>query len=145
MSLDWVQIEFGTARYDQMIDLRTRVLRTPLGLVFKPEDLARDADDALFGLLDGEAMVGCLILTPVDEDRIKMRQVAIDPARQNGGLGSHMVGESEAWARQNGYTDMVLHARQTAVRFYEKLGYAVVDEPFEEVGIPHRRMVKRLA
>ena len=31
---------------------------------------------------------------------------------------------------------MSLHARQIAVPFYERLGYTIVGEPFEEVGIP---------
>jgi predicted GNAT family N-acyltransferase len=39
---------------------------------------------------------------------------------------------------------MILHARATAVPFYLRLGYTVVGEPFEEVGIPHRGMEKAL-
>jgi predicted GNAT family N-acyltransferase len=39
---------------------------------------------------------------------------------------------------------MILHAREAAVPFYLKLGYALAGEPFEEVGIPHRAMEKTL-
>ena len=42
------------------------------------------------------------------------------------------------------FSVMVLHARQTAVPFYLKLGYAEVGAPFQEVGIPHRCMEKPL-
>ena len=35
---------------------------------------------------------------------------------------------------------MVLHARQTAVPFYERLGYETYGEPFVEVTIPHIAM-----
>jgi len=39
---------------------------------------------------------------------------------------------------------MVLHAREAAIPFYLRLGYELEGEPFTEVGIPHRRMVKLL-
>ena len=39
---------------------------------------------------------------------------------------------------------MTLHARQVAVPFYERLGYSIVGEPFEEVSIPHFKMEKGL-
>jgi predicted GNAT family N-acyltransferase len=31
------------------------------------------------------------------------------------------------------------------VPFYERLGYAVYGDPFEEVGVPHRHMRRALA
>lgn len=37
---------------------------------------------------------------------------------------------------------MVLHARDSALDFYLSLGYSIVGDPFEEVGIPHHRMEK---
>ena len=39
---------------------------------------------------------------------------------------------------------MTLHAREAAVPFYERLGYLSEGEPFDEVGLPHRAMRKRL-
>ena len=38
-----------------------------------------------------------------------------------------------------------MHARDTAVPFYEKLGYLCCGEPFEEVGIAHIKMQKQLS
>jgi predicted GNAT family N-acyltransferase len=38
-----------------------------------------------------------------------------------------------------------LHARLTAIGFYEKSGYVVSGGEFLEVGIPHVKMVKRIA
>lgn len=43
-------------------------------------------------------------------------------------------------ARTEGISELVLHSREGVVSFYGKLGFTVVGEPFEEVGIPHRRM-----
>jgi len=39
---------------------------------------------------------------------------------------------------------MVMHARKTALGFYEKLGYNVVGDEFTEVTIPHFVMEKNL-
>ncbi|HRF26714.1 MAG TPA: GNAT family N-acetyltransferase [Ferruginibacter sp.] len=37
-----------------------------------------------------------------------------------------------------------MHARDSAVGFYEKLGYKVIGEGFMEVNLPHHLMVKEL-
>jgi predicted GNAT family N-acyltransferase len=39
---------------------------------------------------------------------------------------------------------MAMHARKTASGFYEKLGYKVASDEFEEVTIPHYVMQKKL-
>ena len=52
-------------------------------------------------------------------------------------------GERELHAA--GIRHLRLAARQTAVGFYARLGYAVDGEPFIEKTIPHRTMRKMLA
>jgi predicted GNAT family N-acyltransferase len=37
-----------------------------------------------------------------------------------------------------------MHARKSAVGFYEKLGYEIEGDEFEEVTIPHYEMQKTL-
>jgi predicted GNAT family N-acyltransferase len=37
-----------------------------------------------------------------------------------------------------------MHARKTAMGFYEKLGYEKIGDEFTEVTIPHYKMEKRL-
>jgi predicted GNAT family N-acyltransferase len=41
-----------------------------------------------------------------------------------------------------GITHLLMHARLSAVGFYQKLGYEKVGGSFTEVGIPHVRMEK---
>lgn len=85
------------------------------------------------------------MLRPLLDGDVRMRQVAVVPELQGQGIGRAMVEYSEALARTVGFTRMILHARETAVAFYEKLGYAKVGERFVEVTIPHWAMAKRLA
>lgn len=142
----FLPVPFATPLFDDMVALRTRVLRDPLGLKFTPEQLAAEWDQRHFACLDQNwNLKGCLTLVGQEKGRVKMRQVAVDPASQGKGVGQFMVEQSEAWAREHGFGIMALHARKTAVPFYEKLGYRTEGEEFEEVGIPHFSMTKNLA
>jgi predicted GNAT family N-acyltransferase len=73
-----------------------------------------------------------------------MRQVAVAVDAQGRGIGRLLVAEAEAESRRRGWTRMVLHARDAAIPFYLKHGYATEGEPYLEVGIPHRTMAKSL-
>lgn len=125
--------------------MRRRILRTPLGLDFDPEELEKEVRDLHVAGFELARLVGCLVLSPVSSDEIKMRQVAVDEEIQGRGIGTELVLYSERLARDRGYRRMILHARDTAVPFYNRLNYAPDGEPFEEVTIPHQAMVKELA
>jgi len=130
--------------YALCVALRRDILRKPLGLEFSEPQLAAEAGDLHLACFEGEELIGCLLLSDRGGGRVQMRQVAVREDLQGRGLGAAMVAESEAEARRRGFATMILHARATAVPFYLKLGYALVGEPFEEVGIPHRGMEKAL-
>lgn len=137
--------EFGTPAYDESVKLRHDILREPLGMVFYVEDLEKEYNQTHIGYYDENGvMVGCLILQDYGEDIAKMRQVAVAENQQGKGVGKRMVAFSEVYARQNGFKKMVLHARETACPFYDKLGYQRVGERFNEVDIPHFKMEKVL-
>jgi predicted GNAT family N-acyltransferase len=130
--------------YALCVALRRDILRKPLGLEFSEAQLAAEAGDLHLAAFEGEELVACLLLTDRGGGRVQMRQVAVREDRQGRGLGAALVAESEAEARRRGFATMILHAREAAVPFYLKLGYALAGEPFEEVGIPHRAMEKAL-
>lgn len=144
MNLSFCQIKHGTEEYQTTIDLRDRVLRQPLGLEFTQEQLDAEHTDYHLTAWQDDQLVGCLILTPGEQGRIKMRQVAIDPDWQGKGVGKQLVQYSEQFAKEKGFTTMYCHARDLAVPFYEKLGYHTVGEPFVEVTITHFVMQKSI-
>jgi hypothetical protein len=129
--------------YAQSVELRREVLRRPLGLDFSAEELSAEGDEIRCVAVRDDRVVGTLNLVR-SELAFKMRQVAVDPTSQGQGIGKRLVQFSEEVARRAHAERVVLHARETAVPFYLALGYAIVDEPFTEVGIPHRRMFKML-
>lgn len=142
MELSYKIIEYGSAEFEAEVDLRYRVLRQPLGLEFTPEQLATEQDQIHIGAFMGNDLVGCLILVEVDDNTLKMRQVAVEPELQRQGIGQKLVSYSEYHAIESGYCRIEMHARETAVSFYEDLGYEVVSDEFIEVGIPHYKLEK---
>lgn len=143
-TVEFREIDYDSTEYDAAFVLRSRVLREPLGLRPAPEERPAEAELVHLGAFEGPVLVGCLMLQALGEGRVKMRQVAVDFHRQRGGLGTRLVRYSEEVARRAGHQEMVLHARQKAVPFYERLGYATRGEPFVEVTLPHIAMWRRL-
>jgi len=66
----------------------------------------------------------------------------VSPAHQRRGVGTRIMNELEADLRSRGFRNLVLHARASAVGFYEKLGYVLVGDAFIDVTLAHFRMVK---
>lgn len=138
------QIEFGSPEYEATVALRDAVLRRPLGLEFSPAQLAAESADYHLACFRDDELAGCLILVPGTAGRIQMRQVAVAGHAQGQGVGRALIVFAEEFARGHGFHEMTLHARETAVPFYHKLGYQRVGERFEEVTLPHWEMRKPL-
>ena len=142
-----LEAKFNSALYWAAVQLRREVLRFPLGLDFSGAELSLEQGQTHWVVADaGEVSASATIVWPTAKtDPVKVRQVAVANARQGQGLGRKVMEACENHARERGYETVALHARETAVPFYLGLGYILVGEPFEEVGIPHRKMKKSLA
>lgn len=136
------EITYGSVEYQLEIELRSRVLREPLGLQFTEKELAKDVQDIHLGAFQDSQLVGCVILSPLNQHQVKMRQVAVDFKVQGQGVGRKLVKAFEIKAQQLGFSEIHLNARETAISFYLRLGYIVYGEAFMEVKIPHRQMKK---
>lgn len=137
-------IAYGSPEYDRMVEIRNDILRKPLGLVFSEEELQRDMHDILIAAFDEDIMLACCILTREGPETCKLRQMAVQKNRQGKGIGAAIIHFAENIARDKGYRKIIMHARSSAVGFYEKLGYATYGDPFEEVTLPHFSMQKTL-
>lgn len=144
--LDFKIIEYKSAEYDKMVELRHRILREPLGLVFTDQDLQKDEKSLLLVATfpGSDQIVGCCILSPISEYTMQLRQMAVDNFYQGKGLGHELLQFAEKTASKYNYEYIYLHARQVAVNFYKKNGYTIEGDQFTEVGIPHFEMLKRI-
>ncbi|MBL7765034.1 MAG: GNAT family N-acetyltransferase [Chitinophagaceae bacterium] len=137
-------IDYTSPFYEDVLHLRNEVLRKPIGLNLFEEDLREDRDQYIIIATDVKTLMGCIMLKIVDEKTVKFRQMAIYPNYQQQGIGRGIMHYAEIFCLLNEYHKVELHARISAKDFYSRLGYQTVGEEFEEVGIPHIKMVKSL-
>lgn len=144
--IKFIDIEFGSSRYKELLDLRYKVLLQPLGLKFLDSYREEEATFLHIGCLEGstDKLIGGLILVPVDNEEIRVMQVAIDPVHQGEGIGRKLIEHTVSIAKEIGYEKLVMHAMLSVVGFYEKLGFKQDSDLFEEKGISFVRMVKDL-
>lgn len=142
-------LEYGTVSYRQMVDLRDKILRKPLGLTFNLEFLESERNDILIGCFDistsEQPILGCCILSPsADKGCMQLRQMAVAEAFQRAGIGTLILRFAEQEALLRNVDKLFLHARAYAVPFYQKMGYQAIGPSFIEVGLPHFNMEKEL-
>jgi len=137
-------IDHGSREYQQMVHLRNEILRRPLGLQFTPEELEKEKEEILIGAFEEEKMLGCCMLIMEAANSVRLRQMAVLNNLQGKGIGRALMQFAENIARDRGFHKITMHARKTAVGFYEKLGYRISGQEFEEVTIPHYVMEKLL-
>ena len=143
-SIEVRTLPYGTAEYLAATELRDVILRRPLGLHLSAAELEKERGDIHVGAFRDGQLRGCLVLTPVSARTLRMRQVAVDPKYQGQGIGHQLVAYSEGYAREQGYEEIMLHARRSAAPFYLKQSYVIVGDEFEEVTLPHLVMVKMI-
>ena len=141
-----IDVDFGSSRYDELVELRYKVLLEPLGLKFLDMYREKEMNYLHIGCVESldDNLVGGLMLVPVNDEEIRLMQVAVDSKYQREGVGREMVKYAEKRAREAGYSRIVMHAMLSVVHFYEKLGYRQEGDIFEENGITFARMVKDL-
>lgn len=141
-----IDIDFGSSRYDELVELRYKILLEPLGLKFLDSFRPAEANYLHIGCVENldDKLVGGLILAPLDNNKIRLMQVAVDTIYQGEGIGKELVKYAEQRAAAAGYTQIVMHAMLSVVGFYEKMGYRAEGDVFNECGITFLKMVKDL-
>lgn len=137
-------IDHGTPEYRQMVQLRTDVLRKPLGLQFTDDELEKEKENILIGAFEEEKILGCCMLIREEGREVRLRQMAVLKNLQGKGIGRAILQFAENIARDSGYKKITMHARKSASGFFEELGYKVCSDEFLEIGIPHYEMEKGL-
>ena len=138
------QLYHGSKEYEQMVKLRYEVMRKPQGLDFSDDELKKEKEDILIGAFDEDDIIGCCLLSKIDNQCTRLRQMAVQKNKRGIGIGESMIAFAENIARDKGYKVLMMHARDTAIRFYEKYGYKIKGDEFIEVNIKHRVMEKKL-
>ncbi len=141
-----IDIDFGSSRYNELVELRYKILLEPLGLKFLDSFRNKEANYLHIGCVEqlDDKLVGGLILAPLDNEKIRLMQVAVDTVYRGEGIGRELVKYAEKRAKEAGYSQIIMHAMLSVVGFYEKLGYHAEGDVFDEQGITFLKMVKDL-
>lgn len=142
MPITYAHALYDSEHYRQSLVLREQVLRIPLGMTIRPEDTQNDSEQQHYVALENGNVVATISLVHSTSTTAKLRQMAVDTSYHGQGIGAGLMAFTHEQARILGYNHLTLNARDTAIGFYEKLGYHASGEKFTEIGIPHQRMEK---
>jgi ribosomal protein S18 acetylase RimI-like enzyme len=96
-------------------------------------------------LTNNGTLAGVARLHPSGPGQAQVRAVAVHPDWQGRGVGQQLMAYLEEYAAAQGFTECILHARELAVPFYQKIGYEIVAPSHTLFGvIPHFLMRKAL-
>jgi GNAT superfamily N-acetyltransferase len=97
-------------------------------------------------VVDGEVGVAAVLELIPEDDHLLIENVAVDPARQGGGLGRRLMAFAEDEAGRQGFAALRLYTNAKFVEniaSYERLGYVETGrEPYKESAVVFMR--KRL-
>ncbi len=74
----------------------------------------------------------------------KVGRVAVRRTWRGHGVGEALMRRAMNRARAEGMTTVILDAQVPVIPFYERLGFVAEGPVFDDAGIPHRRMTRRL-
>ena len=137
-------VPYHSPEYHEMLALRYKILREPLGLTFSESDLQGEKDDIFIVCSENNRIIGCCILVRISDKVVKLRQMAVDNQWQGKNVGTKIVLFAEQYAVEHGYATIQLHARKMATAFYTKCGYDISGDEFLEIGIPHVFMERQI-
>jgi len=139
-----IEIEFGSSRYNELLQLRHHVLEDSLGTDFI--DGFAEGSCLHVACIDNakDKVIGGFLLVPIDNEVIRIMQVTVDENYQGQGIGQNLVKYAENKAKEIGYKKIIMHSKISAVDFYFKLGYKMLGNVFEEKGVSFLKMGKKL-
>ncbi len=131
--------------FEKYYDLRWQILRKPWG---RPKGSEKDelenksfhimvlAGDRVIGVGRGHFNTG---------SRYQIRYMAVDENWRRKGVGTVILSRLQEQAARGGAGQIVLNARESAVKFYEKRGFKIIEQAHTLFGcIKHFKMIKEL-
>jgi N-acetylglutamate synthase-like GNAT family acetyltransferase len=131
--------------WEQYYHLRYTVLREPWGQL-KGSEVLQDEDQADHAMvIDSETqeIVGVARMQTNTPTQGQVRCVAVAPHVQGRGVGKLLMNYLEEIAQQKGIKEIVLDARENAIKFYLSIGYEIFADSYLLFGeIQHWKMRK---
>jgi predicted GNAT family N-acyltransferase len=132
------------ADWPEIAALRTRVFVDEQGV---PPEIEQDDRDATAVHALSRDRSGRVVATGrllIGDGTATIGRMAADASVRGRGHGAAVLAELHRQAALRGVGEIELHAQLAARGFYERAGYTAVGDVYEEAGILHVTMVRRL-
>ncbi|MBO4851326.1 MAG: GNAT family N-acetyltransferase [Prevotella sp.] len=106
--------------YYVRIQAMARKHHIPLDVEFDEHDTP---DTKYVVAVDDFLPVATCRLYPEDDSHMMLGRIVVLPEYRHQGLGTLIVREAEAWAKEQGFTIAVVESRDNKIPFYEAMGY----------------------
>ncbi|MBQ9523947.1 MAG: GNAT family N-acetyltransferase [Bacteroidaceae bacterium] len=128
--------------YYVRIQAMARKHQIPLDVEFDEHDTP---DTKYIVIVDDYLPIATCRLYAIDDAKVMLGRIVVLPEYRRRGIGTKVVKEAEAWARELGFTIAVVESRDNKIPFYESMGYvADLDRKIEGETFTCYRMEKNL-
>ena len=123
-----IKMPATSEEWEQYYDLRFTVLREPWGQLKGSEVLTDEdqSDHAMVVDSENGKIVGVARMQMNSPTQGQVRCVAVSPEVQGRGVGKLLMNYLEQIAQEKGYEEIILDAREGAVKFYLSIGYKII-------------------
>ncbi|MEP0861745.1 MAG: GNAT family N-acetyltransferase [Ignavibacterium sp.] len=126
-------------------DLRWRILRAPWNQPKGSEQDELEGQAIHIIAVEEDKVVGCGRAHFNSDEEAQIRYMAVENHLRGKGIGKMILDELEKKVIEKGAKKIILHARESVVKFYEKNGYRIVKPSHTLFGvIPHYLMKKTI-
>ncbi len=124
--------------------IRTQVFQIEQGVDPEIEFDGKDETaEHLLAYLDNQP-VGTARIRYLSPKTAKIERLAVLSTARGLGIGKELMEKAVEIAAQNDVEEVVIHAQDYVKRLHQKIGFEQVGERFDEAGIAHVKMLKRL-
>lgn len=119
-------------------DLDRRVGREIQRSKYNQYNLIDKIHEAIVVYIDGQA-VGGAGLRKYDDTDVELKRVFVHPDYQGNGIGTRLVAQLIAWAKELGYQRIILETGmllKESCHVYQKLGFEIIDNYGPYVDMP---------
>lgn len=141
-----LQVRVAEAGADRecCLALRRAVFIDEQGVTEREEIDGLDDECVHFLAVGDEVAVGTARLWVTPNGEAKAQRVAVLASHRGQGVGALLMAAVERHAAAAGHPELILAAQESAIPFYQRIGYSAYGEEFLDAQILHRWMRKAL-
>jgi len=136
------RVTSDNAEFRSLVKLLDEELSLTYGEIQKQYDKLNKTENietAVVGYNDNEPL-GCGCFKIFNKDSIEIKRMFVKAKARGSGIAKKILLELENWAIEKGFAVSVLETgikQEAAIRFYEKLGYSIIENYGPYIGNPN--------